>query len=195
MIIVYTPEGADPEQYDARTLLSSEASIVARTIDEKWPAIKEGLARDDLDAMRGIVWILRKRHAPTLRFGDFDPGVEELTTRYDKREIEDWVDNGFAYRATDPTVTIEQVVIALGEVPESAADPEHARAYIERRRVEAVEAESQGKDPAPAEEAPTAAEAAPEQTTSATATSVTSEPSTSASSPTSSTSGPATLTA
>ncbi|MFD8687858.1 hypothetical protein [Streptomyces sp. NPDC059651] len=195
MIIVYTPEGGEPEQYDARTLLSSEASIVARTIDMKWPAIKEGLTRDDLDAMRGVVWVLRKRHAPTLRFAEFDPGVEELTTRYDKAEIEDWVNNGFAYRATDPTVTVEQVVIALADVPESAADPEHARAYIERCRVEAVEAEAGGKDQAQAQEASAPLEPAPAQTTSATSTSATSEPSTSAFSPTSSTSDPATSTA
>lgn len=185
MIIVYTPEGAEPEQYDARTLLASEASIVARTIDKTWPAIKDGLPHDDLDAMRGVVWVLKKRHAPTLRFAEFDPGVEELVSRYDKREVEDWVNNGFAYRATDPNVTVEQVVIALSEVPEAAADPEHARAYIERCRAEAAEAEAQGKDQDLAEEAPTAAESAPEQTTSATSTSATSEPSTSASSPTS----------
>lgn len=179
MIIVYTPEGEEPQQYDARTLLSSEAAIVARTIDQKWPAIKEGLTRDDLDAMRGVVWVLRKRHAPTLRFAEFDPGVEELTTRYDKREIEDWVDNGFAYRATDPTVTVEQVVLALGEVPESAADPEHARAYIEQCRAAAAEADAEGKDHALAEESPAATEAAPEQTTSVPSTSPTSELSTS----------------
>ncbi|WP_327710023.1 hypothetical protein OG912_16745 [Streptomyces sp. NBC_00464] len=189
MIIVYTPEGGEPEQYDVRTLLSSEASIVGRTIDKTWPAIKEGLPLDDLDAMRGIVWVLRKRHAPTLRFAEFDPGVEELTTRYDKREIEDWVNNGFAYRATDPTVTIEQVVLALAEVPEAAADPEHARAYIEK-----CQAEAEGKDPSPAGEASAASEAAPEPTTSSISTSQISEPSTSDSSPTSSTSDPATST-
>ncbi|TXS36923.1 hypothetical protein [Streptomyces sp. OR43] len=194
MIIVYTPADGEPEQYDARTLLSSEAAIVGRTIDQKWPAIKEGLTRDDLDAMRGVVWVLRKRHAPTLRFAEFDPGVEELTTRYDKTEIEEWVNNGFAYRATDPTVTIEQVVLALAEVPESAADPEHARAYIERCRVEAVEAEAGGKDQSQVEEAPAPMESAPEQTTSATRTSAPSEPSTSGSSLISSTSGPATST-
>ncbi|MEE4493584.1 hypothetical protein [Streptomyces sp. BE230] len=186
MIIVYTPTGGEPEQYDARTLLSSEASIVARTIDKTWPVIKEGLPNDDLDAMRGVVWILRKRHAPTLRFGDFDPGVEELTTRYDKREIEDWVDAGFAYRATDPTVTVEQVVLALSEVPGSAADPEHARAYIEK-----CQAEAEGKGLSRVEEAP---ESTPELTTSSPSTSQTYEASTSASSPTSSTSGPETST-
>lgn len=179
MIIVYTPADGEPEHYDARTLLSSEASIVARTIDMKWPQVKEGLSDDDLDAMRAVVWVLKKRHAPTLRYGDFDPGVDELTTLYDKREIEDWVDNGFTLGLANPDVTVEQIVLALGGAPTSAVDPEHARAYIEKC---AAEAESGGKDSAPAE---AAAEAAPEPMTSSTSTSTPPEPSTSDSSPTS----------
>ncbi|WP_331719534.1 hypothetical protein OG693_39660 (plasmid) [Streptomyces sp. NBC_01259] len=177
MIIAYTPQGGEPEHYDARTLLASEASIIARTIDLKWPQVKEGLADDDLDSMRGVVWVLKKRHAPTLRFGDFDPGVDELTTRYDKREIEDWVDNGFVIGLADPVVTPEQVALALRKAPESAADPEHARAYIEKCR---AEAEAGGKDSAPAEET---ADLAAAPTTSSAPTSSTSELSTSDSSP------------
>ncbi|WP_406004434.1 hypothetical protein [Streptomyces sp. NBC_00987] len=179
MIIVYTPPDKEPEQYDARTLLASEASIVARTIDMKWPQVKEGLTEDDLDAMRAVVWILRKRQQPTLRYGEFDPGVDELTTRYDKREIEDWVDNGFALGLADPSITLDQIVVALNGAPASAVDPEHARAYIEKCR---AEAEAGGKDLAP--DAGTAT-AAPGPTTFSEPTSATSEPSTSGSSPTS----------
>lgn len=181
MIIVYTPAGGEPEHYDARTLLASEASIVARTIDAKWPAVRAGLAEDDLDAMRAVVWVLRKRATPTLRYGEFDPGVDELTTLYDKTEIEDWVDSGFAFGLADPTVTVDQVVAALSGAPASAADPDHARAYIERCR---AEAEAGGKGSAPAD--PTAEDAA-ELTTSSPSMSETPEPSTSGSSPTSST--------
>jgi hypothetical protein len=66
LIIVYTPAGGEPEQYDARSLRTSEASIVQRTIDMKWQAILEsGLETDDLDAMRGIVWVLKKRSEPS----------------------------------------------------------------------------------------------------------------------------------
>lgn len=183
MIIVYTPEGGEPEQYDARTLLSSEASIVARTIDLKWPQVKEGLAEEDLDAMRGVVWVLKKRHQATLRFGEFDPGVDEMVTRCDKREVEEWVDSAFGISAADPEVTPEQIAHALREVPAAAEDPDHARAYIEKLR---AEAEAEGKGPEPVE----AAGSVPEPTTSVTSTSATSEPSTSDSSLTSSTSDP-----
>lgn len=178
MIIVYTPKDGEPEHYDARDLLSSEASIVARTIDQTWPEIREGLPRDDLDAMRGIVWILKKRHQATLRFGEFDPRVDEMATRFDKTEIKSWVDTGFALRATNPEMTVDEVIVALRQVEGSAADPEHARAYIEKCRAEA----EQGKDPAPEEAGP---ESGPEPTTSVTSTSATPEPSTSGSSLTS----------
>lgn len=183
MIILYTPEGGEEERYDARTLLSSEASIVARTIDMKWPAVKDGLAEEDLDAMRGVVWVLKKRHDPTLRFSAFDPGVDEMVTRCDKREVEEWVDGAFAINAADPEVTPAQIAHALREVPAAAADPDHARAYIDKLQ---AEAEAEGKDPEPVE----AAQAVPEPTTSSTSTSATSEPSTSDSSLTSSTSDP-----
>ncbi|GGY81105.1 hypothetical protein CP967_08665 [Streptomyces nitrosporeus] len=179
MIISYTPAGGDPERYDARTLRTSEASIVARTIDKTWPQVREGLAEDDLDAMRAVVWVLRKRQDPTLRYGDFDPGVDELTTLYDKDEIEDWVDAGFALGLADPDVTVDQVVVALSGAPKSAADPDHARAYIEKCRAEA----EAGKAPA-GEAVPEMADA-PEQTSSSPSTSRISGPSTSDSSPTS----------
>jgi len=170
LIIVYTPAGGEPEQYDARTLLASEASIVARTVDMKWPAVKEGLPDEDLDAMRAVVWILKKRHAPTLRFGDFDPGVDEMVTRFDKTEIENWVDGAFGLIGTDPEVAPEKSGHALREVPDAAADPVYARAYIEKRQAEAAE----GKAPEQGAE-PTGS--APARTKSAKRTSTSSEPS------------------
>lgn len=133
MIIVYTPEGGEPEQYDANSLKVSEAAIVQRTIDMKWADIKEGLERDDLDAMRGIVWVIKKRSQPTLRFGDFDPGVDDMTTRMDKKEVSAYVDHAFAATETDPDLDREKVAeILLKQLPGISADPEHARTVIEK---------------------------------------------------------------
>ncbi|WP_148083878.1 hypothetical protein [Streptomyces sp. 840.1] len=174
--MVYTPAGGEPEQYDARTLLTSEASIVARTIDMKWPQIKEGLSVEDLDAMRAVTWVLKKRHNPSLRFGEFDPGVDEMVTRCDKQEIENWVDGGFQLNAADPDLSPADIAHALREVPAAAMDPDHARAYIEQCQ---AAAEAGGKDLAPT------AEGAPVPTSSAPSTSATPELSTSAFSPTS----------
>ncbi|MFF6925849.1 hypothetical protein [Streptomyces californicus] len=150
MIVVYTPAGGEPEQYDAKSLVTSEASIVARTVDMKWPAIKAGLVDEDLDAMRGVVWVLKKRAEPTLRFGEFDPGVDEMVTRYDKDETEAWFDSAFHLVGVEPETTAERVATALHEAAlDSVADLEHARAYIEKRRAEVEADEAAGKDPEP----------------------------------------------
>ncbi|MFD5975569.1 hypothetical protein [Streptomyces bacillaris] len=155
MIVVYTPAGGEPEHYDAKTLLTSEASIVARTVDMKWPQVQSGLIDEDLDAMRGVAWVLKKRQQPTLRFGEFDPGITELVTRYDKAEAEAWFDAAFNLVGTDEetgqVTTVEHVVTALHEAaPGAVADVEHAKAYIEKCRAEA----EAGKDPEPEPEIP-----------------------------------------
>ena len=153
MIVVYTPAGGEPEHYDASTLRVSEASIVQRTVDMKWQEIIKGLETDDLDAMRGIIWVLKKRTQPSLRFGDFDPGVGEMTTRMDDREVAAYVDNAFRAVADDPDVTPEQVAeVLLAQLPDVAADPERARAYITAKAQDPKEAEPQGQ-PAPQETA------------------------------------------
>lgn len=131
MIIVYTPAGGEPEHYDVRSLRVSEVSIVSRTIDQKWPVIREGLGDDDLDAMRGIVWVIKKRSQPSLRFGEFDPGVDEMVTRLDKTEVEAYVRECVAIAAQDPDVTSEQIAHALRNVPDMALDAEHAQRVIE----------------------------------------------------------------
>ncbi|MFD8404669.1 hypothetical protein ACFV1G_08295 [Streptomyces anulatus] len=169
MIVVYNPAGGEPEHYDAKTLLTSEASIVARTVDMKWPEVKAGLVDEDLDAMRGVVWVLKKRHNATLRFGEFDPGVDEMVTRYDKDETEAWFDAAFHLVGVDPETTAERVATALHEAaPSSVADLEHALAYIEKRQAEAEADEGKGPEPEPQPET-----SAPERKTSARRTSQT----------------------
>ncbi|MDJ0461552.1 hypothetical protein [Streptomyces sp. H27-C3] len=130
MIIIYTPEGCEPEQYDAGALKVSEVSIVQRTIDQTWTQIKAGLPEEDLDAMRGIAWVLKKRTHPSLRWGDFDPGVDEMTTRFDNKEVRAYIENALAIRATDPTITNEAMAEALSGFPDAAVDPAMAEALI-----------------------------------------------------------------
>ncbi|WP_371612874.1 hypothetical protein [Streptomyces clavifer] len=172
MIIVYTPAGGGPEQYDARSLKVSEASIVSRTIDQKWGEIKAGLPDEDLDAMRAIVWVLKKRTTPSLRFAEVDPGVDEMVTRFDRQEVLDYIDNALAIRHADPDVTLEQIAAALVDLPQAAIDPEHAEQVIAEKTAEAP------KDPAP--------ESTPAETSGdPTPTSAPSDSTTSGSSPTS----------
>lgn len=179
MIIVYSPAGGEKEEFDATTLRVSEVSIVQRTIEMKWDAIKAGLAEDDLDAMRGVAWVIKKRSNPALRFGEFDPGVEEMTTLLDKREVRAWIDEALAMAAANPDVTPDQVAQALSGLPAAAQDSEHARQLIAEMTQDPKE------DPAAPQPEPEPAEPSD---ASSTPTSSTPAPSTSASSPTSSTS-------
>lgn len=132
MIIVYTPAGGEPEHYDARSLKVSEASIVARTVDQPWQQIRdEGLRNEDLDAMRGIVWVLKKRTQPSLRFGEFDPGVEEMVTRFDKTEVENYVTAAVPLARAEG-LDDEAILASLSKLPDAAIDPEHCEATIRR---------------------------------------------------------------
>ncbi|MFF1297920.1 MULTISPECIES: hypothetical protein [unclassified Streptomyces] len=184
MIIVYTPAGAEPEHYDARSLRVSEVSIAQRTTDVKWGAIEEGLKVDDPEAMRVIVWVLKKRTDPSLRYGDFDPLLDELTTRMDKREVAEYVESAFEVVNGDPDVTREQVAAIVRRIVSIAADPEHAEQLIAEMAQDPKE--QAAEEPAAGEQDP---QSLP-QPSDTTPTSTSSEPTGSASSPTSSTSHP-----
>lgn len=131
MIIVYSPAEGEPEHFDARSLRVSEVSIVSRAIDQKWPLIKQGLTEDDLDAMRGIAWVIKKRRQPSLSFSDFDPGIEELTTKLDKAEVVTWITEALAIASSDTEVTGDELAEALRGLSDIAFDPAHAEAMIE----------------------------------------------------------------
>lgn len=182
MIIVYTPAGGGPEHYDVKTLKVSEASIVSRSVDMKWGEIKESLGEDDLDAMRGIVWVLKKRSTPSLRIGDFDPGIDEMVTRFDQQEAITYVETAFAVLDSDSEITREDVGRALEKLPDICADPEHARALIAARVAAPKDQPETVAEPSSPSEvaAPPSGLQAPEIQTSAS-----SETSTSDSSPTS----------
>ncbi|MEH0423118.1 hypothetical protein [Streptomyces sp. B21-083] len=183
MIIIYTPEGGEPERYDARSLRVSEASIVQRTVGMKWAEVKEGLSDEDQDAMRGVVWVLKKRSNPSLRFGEFDPGIEEMVTRLDTREAADYIDGAFRLVGTEPEMTRESVAHALREMPQAADDPEHAERLIAELAKDPKDQEDQE---VPGEEE----DGEPSEPPSPSPTSTSPETSTSDSSPTSATSPP-----
>ncbi|MFB6512119.1 hypothetical protein ACFCW4_02540 [Streptomyces virginiae] len=93
MIILYRPaDGGEEQQFDMRRVRTSEAAIVQKAADMKWGEIKLGVREDDPTSLRGVVWILKKREQPNLRWGDFDPENDELTSRFDAREVAGYVD-------------------------------------------------------------------------------------------------------
>lgn len=179
MIVIYTPKGGEPQQYDASSLKVSEASIVQRTVDMKWQAILSGLEQDDLEAMRGIVWVIRKRSEPSLRWGDFDPGVTEMTSRMDDGEMERWITNAVANADADLEWETIRTIIDR-RLDEVAANPEHARTVLAAQapgpKADTPEPDH-GSEPEPPTEAPSPSPTSTEPGTA-----------TSGSSPTSSTS-------
>ncbi|MFJ2178885.1 hypothetical protein ACIOHE_39080 [Streptomyces sp. NPDC087851] len=182
MIVVYTPEGGEPEQYDARRLLRSEASLAQTVTGKTWADLKAGLPDEDIDAMCAVVFAYKKRVDPALRWSGFDPGVEELVTRFDNREARDYITNAVSIRDADPEVTLTQIAHALRDLPDACIDPEYARQVI---------AEMTAGDPkAPAPEAAEEPPPPPSGETSPSPTSTSPGSSTSDSSAISSTSHP-----
>ncbi len=147
MIIIYRPEDEPEERFDARLLRTSEAQIVGRTIDKTWPEIRIGLRSEDIEAMRGVAWVLSKRTNPSLRFGQFDPGVEELVSRFDQREVAEYAAELMAAEAGD-----EELDAAFAELEGFAEDTAAAAALITELR-----AGPKDPQPQPVETSPTGA--------------------------------------
>lgn len=144
MIIVYRPEGGEEQRFDTRMLRTSEAQIVERTVDMRWAQVKAGLREDDPAAMRGVVWVLMKRQTPSLRFSEFDPGVEELSARFDLREVAEYTDE-----ALKAPISETERAEALRELERFADDPAAAAVVIKERTEGPKEAGAVEEAPAP----------------------------------------------
>ncbi|MFF7200523.1 hypothetical protein [Streptomyces sp. NPDC008141] len=173
MIIIYTPKGGEREEFDVADLLTSEAAIVSRALDMKWADIAQGVEDEEPAALRGVVWILKKRHDPNLRFSDFDPRIGEAVARLNKEEVRAYVTEAVALASLNPNATDDEIRWALRELPPLAVDPEHALSVIEELIAAAADPKD---DPAPDQPSPSSD---PSQTSSSP------EPATSDASPTS----------
>ncbi|MDI9885900.1 hypothetical protein QMZ92_16320 [Streptomyces sp. HNM0645] len=131
MFIVYDPKDGETEHFDARTLRVSETSIAQRTIDRKWAEIEQGIRDEDLECLRVVAWVIKKRGVPTLRFGDFDPLIGDLYMRLDKDEVVHWIEGAMAIAAASSDDTVDDIRAALSGLPNAAFDREHAERMIE----------------------------------------------------------------
>jgi len=140
VIIVYEPEGSEPQSFDAGRgqLRASEIQIIERTADARWADIKEGVRSGDIHALRVVVWAIRKRTEPALRFGDFDPFEGELRSRLDAREVKAYAEAMFEEYRENP----DDLAEAFDELRDVAHDPADAEA--------AIADVTAPKDPAPA---------------------------------------------
>jgi hypothetical protein len=142
LIIEYTPEGGEPQRFDAGRLRASEIQIIERTADEHWADIKKAMSAGDVNAMRTVAWAIKKRTEPTLRFAAFDPWDDELRVLLDAREVRAYADAFIEKYGAEP----EQLADAFDELRDSAADREACEQII--ADVTAP------KDPAPPEPEP-----------------------------------------
>ncbi|MEU1559517.1 hypothetical protein ABZ504_03225 [Streptomyces mirabilis] len=139
MIIDYTPEGADRQRFDAGRLRASEIQIIERTADGHWGEIKEAMSEGDINAMRTVAFVIKKRNDPSLRFGDFDPFEDELRVRLDARETRAYAERIFAKYGSSP----DDLAEAFGELRDVTADLEACE--------QAIADVTAPKDPEPAE--------------------------------------------
>ncbi|MER5209390.1 hypothetical protein ABT063_02020 [Streptomyces sp. NPDC002838] len=138
MIIIYAPEGADEQHFDAGKLRASEIQIAERTAGANWRDIKEAVSEGEINAMRTVAWVIRKRAEPGLRYGDFDPWEGELRARLDAREVKGYAEALLEEYGSTPEALAE----AFDELRDSAFNREDAEA--------AIADVTAPKDPAPA---------------------------------------------
>ncbi|MFD7791032.1 hypothetical protein [Streptomyces sp. NPDC059759] len=120
MIIEYTPEGGETMRLDAGRMRASEIQIIERTADAKWAAIKLGMRNGDINALRTVGFVVRKRSEPSLRISDFDPFEDELRVRLDASEAREYAERLYAQWHHSP----EDLADAFDELREVCVDTE-----------------------------------------------------------------------
>ncbi|MFI2911112.1 hypothetical protein ACG2OD_23135 [Streptomyces sp. PDY-4] len=96
MIITYTQDDGTVERIDTDALSALEAAAIEEAMDDvPWRAIEARLQAQDPTALRAIVWAVRRREQPALKFADFDvPGWRRrLKARLTRDEIGDALTN------------------------------------------------------------------------------------------------------
>lgn len=129
MIILYTPEGAEPERLDVGRLRASEIQIAESNSDRPWDQLKAGLLDGDITSMRVLAWVILKRRTPTLRLSAFDPFEDELKVKLDARETHRYAAEMFAQYGGDPV----ELAGAWDELRVAAEDPAVAEAAIKEQ--------------------------------------------------------------
>lgn len=135
MIIVYTPEGGEPERLDAGRLRASEIQIAESNSDRPWDQLKSGLLDADITAVRVLAWVIKKRQNPTLRLSAFDPFEDELKVKLDSREVHGYARELFGRYGQDPA----ELAGAWAELRAAADDPQVAEIAIKEQEQTAAE--------------------------------------------------------
>lgn len=115
MKLTYTPEDGEPQvwSFSADKLMTTEAEAVEKVTGMSYDEFGTALVRGRATAKRAVVWVLRKRSEPTLRYSAVDFPMGALAVELD-------VDELLAIRraAVDglPGVSDEDVATALVDI-------------------------------------------------------------------------------
>lgn len=95
MIVTYTPENGNKEQwdFDPRRVRASEAILMQRRFGDKprpWDELRLGILQGDMECRRVLLWHLIRRTHHTLRFEDTpDFYTGELVVEANRVELEE----------------------------------------------------------------------------------------------------------
>ncbi len=96
MIITYVQDGDTTERVSTGDLSAIEAAAIEEAIGGvPWRVIEDRLRLQDPTAMRAVLWAVRRRDEPELKFPDFDvPGWRHrLRARIERFEIDETLAN------------------------------------------------------------------------------------------------------
>jgi hypothetical protein len=67
-------------RFDPKKILNAEAIAIEKAVELTWAQVMTGLNTGRLSAVTGVVWVLRKRDEPRLRFAEvvFEVGDVEI---------------------------------------------------------------------------------------------------------------------
>ncbi|MEU6490394.1 hypothetical protein ABZ890_08370 [Streptomyces sp. NPDC046984] len=137
MIILYTPEGGETQHLDAGRLRASEIQIIERTADARWQDVQQGMKNGDINAVRSVAFVIKKRTEPSLRLAAFDPFEDEVQVKLDLRETRGYIQWALGRYASDP----EGLEGAYEEIRDASIDPDAFDKILTE--------ETAPKDPAP----------------------------------------------
>lgn len=90
MYLVYEPDGGEEQrfQYKPQKLMSAEREALERRSRMDFTDFTKGVLNGNAVCRRALLWVLRKREHPTLKFEDVDFAWDELRLEYSKQEYE-----------------------------------------------------------------------------------------------------------
>jgi hypothetical protein len=87
----YSPEGADPQEWDFQPgkLLSPESEAIEKVTGLYLPAWQEAAVEGSQRALRAFLWVMLKRLQPTLKFEQVVVAADEMELVFTDDEIAD----------------------------------------------------------------------------------------------------------